>query len=709
MSARSGSETRFCTQAARRRWLAQAGALVSSAAFPFRIPTAVAQSQSTLNALPRISLVIGNSKYAEAPLRNPGNDAKAIAGELQKLGFQVNLKLDAGRSEMLEAIRGFGSELAKRKSVGLFYYAGHGAQLAWRNYLVPVDAEIDQLEDMRTKTIELNSLLQELVKARNPMNVIILDACRDNPFGAKVPPQQKGLSQFDAPPGSLLAYATAPGNTAADGEGVNGLYTGNLLRELKSPEAKIEDVFKRVRLNVRLKSGGRQIPWESTSLEEDFYFIPPRALVALAEAEAERERKREIALLEKRRAEEEAERKRKQEQALHEAKLAAEEAERKRQQELVALEQQRIAEEAERIRKRELALKEAQRVAEEAERKRREEQALLKAKLAQEEAERKYRQELALREKQRAEEAAERKRKEEQALRKAKLEEEEAERKYKQELALREKQRAQEEAERRLEHQPAPIGKPDARVAERRFEEELAIWEKIKSSTEPGPLEDYLRKYPSGRFSELAEFQLDRVLAKQGEKKIEVVSDAANPFSKGTARIDTKHQVGDSYSYREIDLYTKLEIRQFTNRVTEITDTEVRFNNGAVVTDAFGNLIRQADGRRYSPAQFFIAEYSVGKKWTSRYRTFLPNGDWSDIELELKVTRREQVAVPAGTFDAYRVESEGWGLQFGAQLKYVYWIAPQVKRPIARENFIRHKSGKVLSNERQELTVYSQQ
>jgi uncharacterized caspase-like protein len=256
-----------------RRRILQAGVAAGSfLALPWLGPSQ-SQSQSTLNALPRLALVIGNTKYAEAPLRNPGNDAQAISGELRQFGFKVDLQIDAGRAQMENAIQAFGNDLAKSKGVGLFYYAGHGAQLAWRNYLIPVDAVIDNLEDMRAKAVALNSLLQGLVKARNPMNVIILDACRDNPFGTKVPTEQKGLSQFDAPPGSLLAYATSPGNTARDGEGANGLYTENLLRELKVPEAKIEDVFKRVRLNVRLKSGGQQIPWESTSLEEDFYLM----------------------------------------------------------------------------------------------------------------------------------------------------------------------------------------------------------------------------------------------------------------------------------------------------------------------------------------------------------------------------------------------------------------------------------------------------
>ena len=283
----------------RRRWMKQAGALASSAALPLWIPGSSAQSPPDLSALPRAALVIGNTRYAESPLKNPVNDAQAIGAQLQQLKFKVDLLLDAGRAQMASSIQGFGADLAKTRGVGLFYYAGHGAQLAWRNYLIPVDAEVDRLEEMRDKTVELNSLLQGLIKAGNPMNVIILDACRDNPFGTKVPTEQKGLSQFDAPPGSLLAYATAPGRTAADGTGANGLYTENLLRELGVPATKIEDVFKRVRLAVRRESEGRQVPWESTSLEEDFYFLPRGNLKPLSEEEMMRQFEEELAIWEK--------------------------------------------------------------------------------------------------------------------------------------------------------------------------------------------------------------------------------------------------------------------------------------------------------------------------------------------------------------------------------------------------------------------------
>jgi len=235
------------------------------------IPSGFLEAAKGIDA-PRIALIIGNSKYPDSPLTNPFNDANAMGKELKALGFDAQVLLDSNLKDLASAIQAYSGRIAKSKAVGLFYYAGHGVQLAWRNYLIPVDANIDRVDDIPKQTFELNNMLLALNKAQNPMNIIILDACRDNPFGKKLPTEQKGLSQFDAPNNSLLCYATAPGNVASDGAGANGLFTENLLREMRDPEAKIEDVFKRVRLKVRLASKGQQIPWESTSLEEDFYF-----------------------------------------------------------------------------------------------------------------------------------------------------------------------------------------------------------------------------------------------------------------------------------------------------------------------------------------------------------------------------------------------------------------------------------------------------
>ena len=220
----------------------------------------------------RVALVIGNSAYTGAPLVNPANDARAMGDTLRGLGFVVVELRDAQRDQMTEAIAKVRDALKGKQGVGMLYYAGHGLQLDWHNYMVPVDATLSKAADVAGQTIDVNSVIDAFKSAGNRMNILVLDACRDNPFAGTA--SGKGLAQIDAPPGTILAYATAPGNVAEDGDakGGNGLYTRYLLEELKRPTTKIEDVFKRVRLNVRKQSQGRQIPWESTSLEDDFYF-----------------------------------------------------------------------------------------------------------------------------------------------------------------------------------------------------------------------------------------------------------------------------------------------------------------------------------------------------------------------------------------------------------------------------------------------------
>ncbi|MGE0873497.1 MAG: caspase family protein [Burkholderiales bacterium] len=249
-------------------------------------------------AAPRRALVIGNDRYRDSPLKNPVNDARAITAELEAADFSVTVGYDATLDEMRKRIDAFGAELARTKAVGLFYFAGHGIQLSWRNYLLPVDTTISKIDEVRDKAVDLGRLLESIGKAGNPANIVILDACRNNPFGRDFRVEQRGLSQVDAPVGTLLAYATAPGNVAIDGDGENGLYTEYLLKEIRVPDAKVEDIFKRVRLAVRRRSKGQQIPWESTSLEDDFYFQLPEELRKAAEAarrqraEAEREQRR---------------------------------------------------------------------------------------------------------------------------------------------------------------------------------------------------------------------------------------------------------------------------------------------------------------------------------------------------------------------------------------------------------------------------------
>jgi len=244
---------------------------------------ALAQVQAATDL--RVALVIGNAAYTGAPLTNPANDAKAMSAALKGLGFTVIELRDASKAQMQAAVAQASGILRGRHGVGLLYYAGHGLQLDWRNYMVPVDARLHGAADVREQTVEIQSVIDAFRVAGNRMSIVVLDACRDNPFADSA--TGKGLAQMDAPQGTLLAYATAPGNVAEDGDadGGNGLYTRYLVHELKQPGAKIEDVFKRVRLQVRKQSAGRQIPWESTSLEDDFYFDPKVKVMTLADAE----------------------------------------------------------------------------------------------------------------------------------------------------------------------------------------------------------------------------------------------------------------------------------------------------------------------------------------------------------------------------------------------------------------------------------------
>lgn len=233
----------------------------------------------------RLALVIGNSNYREVgKLANPVNDARAMEKTLEKLNFTVLSYENADLKTLTKAIFTFGNML-KDYNTSLFYYAGHGIQYHEINYLIPTDAKIYEEEDIAANCVNINNLLTELERSKTKTNIIILDACRNNPFeeqalGRSVKvnknenkkPQGNGLAVMDAPSGTLIAFATAPGKTAADGTGSNGLYTSMLLEHMQSPGITILEMFQRVRTYVREKTNGEQIPWESTSLEGNFYF-----------------------------------------------------------------------------------------------------------------------------------------------------------------------------------------------------------------------------------------------------------------------------------------------------------------------------------------------------------------------------------------------------------------------------------------------------
>jgi hypothetical protein len=222
----------------------------------------------------RVALVIGNSDYRNAaPLANPVNDAQAMAAKLTALGFEVILRKDATKAQMEDAVGIFGEKLTA-DATGLLFYAGHGIQVAGRNYLVPVDAKLASEQRVKLETVDAEVVLDQMAAARTKVSLVILDACRNNPFERRFRSTSGGLAQMNAPEGTLVAYATAPGKVANDGDGRNGLYTGELLKVLGEPGLPVEEVFKRVRVAVSKASNGGQTPWESSSLVGDLYFVP---------------------------------------------------------------------------------------------------------------------------------------------------------------------------------------------------------------------------------------------------------------------------------------------------------------------------------------------------------------------------------------------------------------------------------------------------
>lgn len=220
---------------------------------------------------PRIALVVGNSAYKLDPLRNPANDADDMAKALQAKGFRVTLRKDATHRQMIEAISDFGREL-KRGGVGLFYFAGHGVQSKGRNYLVPVNAKVETEGELEFETVDANRVLAAMDDAGNRVNIMILDACRNNPYVRSFRSAARGLAQMEAAKGTYIAFATAPGSVASDGDGKNGLYTELLLKSLNEPDTDIHKVFTRVTADVSRVTGGKQIPWTASSLTGDFAF-----------------------------------------------------------------------------------------------------------------------------------------------------------------------------------------------------------------------------------------------------------------------------------------------------------------------------------------------------------------------------------------------------------------------------------------------------
>jgi len=220
----------------------------------------------------RLALVFGNSQYGtKISLKNPVNDANLMEGTLKALNFDVIKRIDAGKSEMEQAVMEFNRKLPDY-NVALFYYAGHGIQVDGVNYLIPTDAKLEQKVDCQWEAVSVTDIIKQFEKYPDNINVVILDACRNNPFTNWVRGNEAGFKFLPNVSGTIIGYATVEGATAADGAGFNGLYTEELVKQMVIPQP-IESVFKRTRVQVELRSNGLQSPQETTGLRGDFYFI----------------------------------------------------------------------------------------------------------------------------------------------------------------------------------------------------------------------------------------------------------------------------------------------------------------------------------------------------------------------------------------------------------------------------------------------------
>lgn len=231
----------------------------------------------------RVAMVIGNESYARLPLRNPVNDARAVAAALKAVGFNVMLRENAGYSTMVEAMREF-LDRSGDAEVRLVYFAGHGAQFDGKNYLIPVDATLQHDKELTTKAANATELAAKLAQHKSGVNIMILDACREAPYplvATRNPLRSRavapGLAGATAPQGTLIAFSTGPGGIALDGPaGANSAYTRHLVAHLAEPGLAIEQLFKRIRIGVSRDTQHKQIPWETSSLMGDFCFRPAR-------------------------------------------------------------------------------------------------------------------------------------------------------------------------------------------------------------------------------------------------------------------------------------------------------------------------------------------------------------------------------------------------------------------------------------------------
>ena len=632
--------------------LAQTGAGAAKALAPGdRNLQVMSGAPVKVNNNQRLALVIGNAAYKDAPLTNPVNDARAIVLALKESGFTVIARENIDQRGMLAVLREFGDQL-RGGGTGLFYYAGHGMQIKGRNYLIPVGANIDREDEVAYSAVDAQAVLDKMEAAGNVANIMILDACRNNPFTRSMRSGQAGLAQMDAPVGTLLAYATSPGAVASDGNGANGLYTQHLLTAIRQPGSKVEDVFKQVRANVRRDSQGKQVPWESTSLEGDFYFKGGPLLAVRVDPAQEAEAALWNAVKDSKVAIE----LRVYLNRYPIGKFASEALARLDQLQFAATELAKA--EASRKAAAERAAAEAsQRAVAEANQKAAAERAKLQS------------NEKAAAERATAERATA------DASRKAAAERVAAEARRK-ETAER---AAADEAER-LAVQAA---------VDKRTQELLANLAATAATTKPAPTKP-------------APVKIDRPVL------------ASNMGG---------YTVGDRWRYQVVDKWKGEVVRNANYKVNKIlANGDMEWNDGQVVMSAERGLRRsenkKSDVSEYSPPlEWLPKELRVGYKQDVAFTLTRKTDEAERVEQykgTMLVKAKEMVKVPAGEFEAYRIErdtrfsgekSPGGDRWYGTW-NSVYWYVPALRNYVAyeQEHSVNSRPG---TRERQELTSFS--
>jgi hypothetical protein len=279
----------------RRETISAAGArLVAVLVFFLLAMSALLYASPAARAEPRTALVIGNAAYSYGALANPVNDATDVAAALRDAGFEVIFKKDADAATMDEAIRGFADTLKKKGGVGLFYFSGHGVQAEGDNYLLPIGEAPAREVDLKYKAVNAGEVIDDMAAAGNPLNIVILDACRNNPLATGGRSAVRGLSRVEGGIGLFISFSTSPGGVALDGDGRNSPYTRHLLEAIRTRGLNLEGAFKETLKGVYQETGGKQVPWISSSFFGDFAFNPgpssgptiePNKTVAVAPSE----------------------------------------------------------------------------------------------------------------------------------------------------------------------------------------------------------------------------------------------------------------------------------------------------------------------------------------------------------------------------------------------------------------------------------------